>query len=262
MSQQNTPKVKNDEQSMRCLQCMKVVRCSRYDTGGLIRHIEVDHPDLFAVASARVKNIHKLGSSEPAVIANRAGGSKLSSLTDSDSECIKLKRRFSGEKMTRKVPTAKCHVAACPVSQEHVCQKSKNQTFPKTIQKDQARPKTKDQIYPRIKAHSCAKGRNPSCSCSEDEAKLFRKMSYKVSVNKWRHADGGTIFCPACGHKRRPVIKSAAELDSGWCSWAKCFFPCLAPADDGEYLFCGRCNIFLGIHNKVNRNFKPNKEYA
>ncbi|XP_016993972.2 uncharacterized protein [Drosophila takahashii] len=246
MSQQNTPKINNDEQSMRCLQCMKVVRCSRYDTGGLLRHIELDHPDLFAVASARVKNIHKLGSLESAVVVN--GGSKLSSLTDSDSECIKLKRRFSGEKATRKVPTA------CPVSQDHVCQKTKKQTCPKTLQKNQ--------IYPKIKAQSSPKSRNPSCSCSEDEAKLFRKMSFKVSVNKWCHADGGSIFCPACGHKRRPVIKSAAELYSGWCSWAKCLFPCLAPPDDGEYLFCSRCNTFLGIHIKAARKFKPNKEYS
>ncbi|EDV45819.1 uncharacterized protein LOC6551273 [Drosophila erecta] len=232
MSKRNVQKDK--EQCLRCLHCMKVIRCSRFDTGALLHHIEEEHPDLFAVASSRIRNIYKLTS-------DRSSGESLShirnlsslsqtELNAADSDQCKNKRRVSRDSLAKKTSTAKCNVDQCPSS------KDKN-TCPK--------PKTN----------------KPSLPCPHNNMEAFRKMAYKSSVRRWCAVDG-SLFCPCCGYKKRPVIKCASDLNSGWCSWSFCFLPCLMSSDNREYLYCCHCNTFLGVYDREKNSVRPNKEYA
>jgi len=54
MSKQNVQK----DQCVRCLHCKKVIQCSRFDSGGLLRHIEYEHPELFTMARSKLRNVY------------------------------------------------------------------------------------------------------------------------------------------------------------------------------------------------------------
>ncbi|XP_016938907.4 uncharacterized protein [Drosophila suzukii] len=277
MSQQNSKKINNDEQCVRCAHCMKVVRCSRYDTGGLVRHIEMEHPELFADASGNIRNIHRMLSSGRGSSGSGGSMSQISKiLNPSDShtadglEYAKVKKRISGDPTTRKSPTPTINLAAKkaqpgPCSQAHASRKpTDNNPFgtPKDLSKNKnnSYPKTKDHSGPATKTLPYPKPWNAPCPCAE-EMKVLRQMYFKDSVNKWC-AYEGSLFCPACCYKRRPVVKSASDLNSGCCSWLKCLFPCLSPPDEREYVFCAQCKTFLGIYTRRTNSLKPNQEYA
>lgn len=49
-----------DVQYLRCLKCLKTIKCSRYDTGCLVRHVQTHHPEIIENASDKVRNLHKL----------------------------------------------------------------------------------------------------------------------------------------------------------------------------------------------------------
>ncbi|XP_016980093.1 uncharacterized protein LOC108045318 [Drosophila rhopaloa] len=221
------PNTLNNEQCLRCMHCMKVVKCSRYDTTGLVRHIEQDHPEIFAVASARIKNLHKLASDHGISEDRLSQISKMTGLSESqmaeEAERYMARKNcsvhWSGEpEKSKKVPTATCKVSA-----------------------------TKD--HP--------------CTCGKNEAMSTRKQCFKSSVHQWC-ASNGSIFCPACCSKRRPVIKAASELQSGWCAncWPLRLLPCLSTTDNREYLYCSKCNIFLGIYNPDTKSVRPNREFV
>ncbi|XP_016946258.1 uncharacterized protein LOC108021942 [Drosophila biarmipes] len=275
MSQQNAEKVVDDEQCVRCSHCMKVVRCSRYDTAGLIRHIELEHPDLFADASAKIRHIRWLLSSGRG--SSGSGGSmtqtgRISNLSDAHTadggECDKVKKRNSADAATRKPPTSTVNLGARkpqpgPCSQNQAGRKPKDNPCgtPKDLSrnKNHSYPKTKDHSSPATKTLPCP--RTAPCCISVEELRLIRQASFKASVNKWC-AYEGILSCPACGFMRRPVIKRAAEVDSGRCSWLKCLFPCLARPDEGKYLYCAKCMTFLGVYTRKSNSLTPNKEYA
>ncbi|XP_039496843.1 uncharacterized protein LOC120455056 isoform X1 [Drosophila santomea] len=236
MSKQNVEK--DQKQFLRCLHCMKVIRCSRFDTSALLRHIEEEHPDLLAVASTKIRNTYKLTS-------DRSSGESLShirkqsSLSDielnaADSDRCKNKRRISSDNPVKNSSNAKCNV-------------------------DYSGPASKD--YPCSKAKNTPKIDKPSVPCPQDDMEAFRKMAYKSSVRRWSAVDG-SLFCPSCGYKKRPVIKCDSDLNSEWCSWAFCFLPCLISSGNGEYLYCCHCNTFLGVYNREKNSVKPNKQYA
>lgn len=44
-----------DVEYMRCMHCQKVIRISRCDTSGLVRHVELDHPSKCTVPSKKCK---------------------------------------------------------------------------------------------------------------------------------------------------------------------------------------------------------------
>ncbi|XP_017024450.1 uncharacterized protein [Drosophila kikkawai] len=50
----------NNVQTLRCLQCMKEIQCSPVDPGQMVLHIQRDHPEVFAVAKEKIKNLHTL----------------------------------------------------------------------------------------------------------------------------------------------------------------------------------------------------------
>ncbi|XP_020801102.1 uncharacterized protein LOC110178330 [Drosophila serrata] len=50
----------NKVQTLRCLQCMKEIQCSPVDPGQMVLHIQQDHPEVFAVAKEKIKNLHTL----------------------------------------------------------------------------------------------------------------------------------------------------------------------------------------------------------
>ncbi|XP_037725482.1 uncharacterized protein LOC119557018 [Drosophila subpulchrella] len=267
----------NDEQFVRCSHCLKEVRCTQYDTGSLFRHLEVEHSDLFADASSKIRYVHRLLASARG--SSGSGGSMsqsskilnpLDSHTADGLEHAKVKKRISGDPATRKSPTPTINLAARkaqpgPCSQAHATRKPKDNPCgtPKdpSKNKNNSYPKTKDPSGPATKTLPCPKPWNAPCPCVEEEMKILRQMTFKASVNKWR-AYEGNLFCPACCYKRRPVVKSASELNSGCCSWLKCLFPCLSRPDERQYLFCAQCKTFLGIYNRGTNSLKPNKEYA
>ncbi|XP_062134109.1 uncharacterized protein LOC133844220 [Drosophila sulfurigaster albostrigata] len=49
-----------DVQYLRCLKCLKTIKCSRYDTGCLVRHVQTHHPEIIENANDKVQNLHKL----------------------------------------------------------------------------------------------------------------------------------------------------------------------------------------------------------
>ncbi|XP_030557939.1 uncharacterized protein LOC115760600 [Drosophila novamexicana] len=49
-----------DVQYLRCLKCLKIIKCSRYDTSCLVRHVQKDHPEIIDESNEKVHNLHKL----------------------------------------------------------------------------------------------------------------------------------------------------------------------------------------------------------
>lgn len=49
-----------DVQYLRCLRCLKIIKCSRYDTNCMVRHVQQDHPEIIENANQKVANLHKL----------------------------------------------------------------------------------------------------------------------------------------------------------------------------------------------------------
>lgn len=99
--------------------------------------------------------------------------------------------------------------------------------------------------------------------------KSGRKRLYKTSIEKWRPGVG-LIFCPKCGKKRRPIVKSHTEKIStstfgAACiltCWPFCFFPCLFPSPAKEYLHCPVCDNFLGLYEKEKNCIRPNRQFV
>nr|NP_572173.1 uncharacterized protein Dmel_CG12684 [Drosophila melanogaster]AAF45959.2 uncharacterized protein Dmel_CG12684 [Drosophila melanogaster]ACD81823.1 IP21517p [Drosophila melanogaster] len=231
MSKQNVQK----DQCVRCLHCKKVIQCSRFDSGGLLRHIEYEHPELFTMARSKLRNVYN-PSTDQSYWACEVRKRMMSNVSDSELNSQNLgrcknKKRTSSDSISKKSSTAKCNVAAANYSCPH--SKAKNSTCPK------------------------ARTNGP---CSPHHM-IFRKMAYKSSARRWCAMDG-SIFCPACGYKKRPVVKCASGWNSRWCSWAFCFMPCLKSSDNGENIYCGHCNTFLGAFNREKQSLKPNKLYA
>lgn len=96
-----------------------------------------------------------------------------------------------------------------------------------------------------------------------------RKRLYKTSIEKWRPGIG-LIYCPKCGKKHRPLVKSHTEKIStstvgAACiltCWPFCFFPCLFPSPTKEYLHCPVCDNFLGLYDKERSCIRPNKQFV
>lgn len=42
---------------VRCLKCGKILKCSRFDTAALLRHIETDHPELVVSSKSHPDNL-------------------------------------------------------------------------------------------------------------------------------------------------------------------------------------------------------------
>lgn len=49
-----------DVQYLRCLRCLKIIKCSRYDTNSMVLHVQQDHPEIIESANAKVQNLQKL----------------------------------------------------------------------------------------------------------------------------------------------------------------------------------------------------------
>lgn len=107
---------------------------------------------------------------------------------------------------------------------------------------------------------------NVQRNCSR---KSGRKKLYKTSIEKWRPGVG-LIYCPKCGAKHRPLVKSHTEKIStstigAACiltCWPFCFFPCLFPSPTKEYLHCPVCDNFLGIYDKGRSCVRPNRQFV
>ncbi|EDW02659.1 uncharacterized protein LOC6559690 [Drosophila grimshawi] len=46
-----------DVQYLRCLKCLKIVKCSRYDTSCLVRHVQKDHPEMLDDTNDKVSKL-------------------------------------------------------------------------------------------------------------------------------------------------------------------------------------------------------------
>ncbi|XP_017038900.1 uncharacterized protein LOC108086487 [Drosophila ficusphila] len=251
MSQTNL--AKSDEHCMRCLHCMQVVRCSRYDTSALVRHIELEHPDIFSVASSKIRNVHKLDSEQGSsgdCISKTTGPSEPKKPMDEQFDPLWFDNHCSGDAQGKNDSTAGCCAAAAKKTTDP-CSNAKNKTC----------PDPKEHPGSCLKKQSLPISKVETCTCAE--IKQIRKKYYRASVERWRAVDG-LILCPACGIKSRPLIKTSAEVNSGcWANcWPFCYFPCLMSSDKQVYLHCGQCKIFLGIYNREKNSVRPNKEFV
>ncbi|XP_016928205.2 uncharacterized protein [Drosophila suzukii] len=223
-----------DMQTLRCLHCMKVIRCSRYDTSELVRHIEKDHPEIYAVTSDKIKNLHKLAA-DHGISEERL--SKISKMTGlSESQMAEEAEKYMAKKKssTRSGASGAGEPVAC--------------------------------------SGASSKSEKPSCPCPcprpVDKATSHRRSCYRASIERWAPAEG-RIFCPCCACSKRPLIKAASEIvDNGCCAawvvscWPLCFLPCLMSSDNKEYLYCSNCRTFLGIYDRENSCVQPSKEFV
>lgn len=96
-----------------------------------------------------------------------------------------------------------------------------------------------------------------------EEKKAAYKL-YKTSIEKW-HPGEHSIYCPKCGKKHRPLVKSHREniltLTSIITCWPLCSFPCLGLSPTKEYLHCPVCNSFLGLYDKDQSCLMPNMQF-
>lgn len=96
-----------------------------------------------------------------------------------------------------------------------------------------------------------------------------RRKLYRTSIEKWRPAKG-SIYCPKCGVRKPPLIRTRAErYSTNECGaacilgcWPFCFLPCLFPGDNKEYLHCANCKNFLGLYDREFNCVKPNREFV
>ncbi|EDW91960.1 uncharacterized protein LOC6531445 [Drosophila yakuba] len=232
MSQTN-PKP-SDMQSLRCLHCMKVIRCSRYDTSELVRHIEQDHPEIYAVTTDKIKNLHKLAADHGISEERLSKISKMTGLSESqmaeEAEKYMAKKKKSG----RSAGSAAGDPAAC----------------------SEASSKTEKPNSPG------------PCPRPAEMSTAHRRSCYRASIERWAPAEG-RIFCPCCATSKRPMIKAATEIsNSGCCAawavacWPLCFLPCLMSSDNKEYLYCSNCRAFLGIYDRENSCVQPSREFV
>ncbi|XP_033154553.1 uncharacterized protein LOC117137288 [Drosophila mauritiana] len=230
MSQTN-PKP-SDTQSLRCLHCMKVIRCSRYDTSELVRHIEQDHPEIYAVTTDKIKNLHKLAA-DHGISEERL--SKISKMTG-----------LSESQMAEK-------------AEKYMAKKKSSGRSGGSVAGD-----------PAAGSEASYKTEKPSCSCSRpvEKSMAHRRSCYRASIERWTPAEG-RIFCPCCASSRRPLIKAATEISNNGCCaawvvscWPLCFLPCLISADNNEYLYCSNCRAFLGIYDREKSCVQPSKEFV
>ncbi|KAH8337799.1 hypothetical protein KR067_004231 [Drosophila pandora] len=222
-----------DMQCLRCLHCMKVICCSRYDTNGLVRHIEEDHPEIFAVAGEKIKNLHKLAA-EHGVSEERL--SQISKMTGlSETQMAEQVEKYMAKK------------------------KASSGTNSVTGSGDIKSDNPSQTSYKDVS------------SCPEPNVyppEQVRQSRYKASIERWVPTDG-FIYCPRCGCSRRPLVKASSEIgNSGCCAncivscWPLCFLPCLLSPDNREYLYCNNCRTFLGIYDRENNCIKPSREFV
>ncbi|KAH8400927.1 hypothetical protein KR009_001826, partial [Drosophila setifemur] len=224
-------------QSLRCLHCMKVIHCSRYDTGGLVLHIKQDHPEIFEEAGDKIKNLHKLAEEHGISEERLSQISKMTGLSESQmaDEAVKYMAKKNMGSARNSIPMS-------------------------TDRKDTPRDQSPS-------AYSASSKDQGSCSRSQKEQR-HRKQCYKASIERWAPTEG-LIFCPSCGCSRRPMVKAASELvNTGCCAacviscWPLCFLPCLLSPENREYLYCSNCRCFLGIYDRDTNCVKPSREFV
>ncbi|KAI8038511.1 uncharacterized protein LOC128254573 [Drosophila gunungcola] len=231
-----------DMQSLRCLHCMKVIRCSRYDTSGLVRHIEQDHPDIYSATNDKIKNLHKLAADHGISEERLTKIGKMTGL--SETEMAEKADKYMASKMS----SGRSGVSGVG---EPVGKTSSKAAYSAASSKEER-----------------SSGPCP-CPCPRAVDKTaHRRHCYRASIERWAPVEG-RIFCPCCACSRRPLIKAATEImDSGCCAsclltcWPLCFLPCLQSADNREYLYCSNCRTFLGIYDRDHNCVNPSKEFV
>ncbi|KAH8411005.1 hypothetical protein KR222_006066 [Zaprionus bogoriensis] len=238
MSQQS-----NDTQYLRCLRCLKIIKCSRYDTNCMVRHVQSDHPEIISSANEKVQNLHKLAAEHGVSEERLSQISKMTGMSEAEmaveAERCKWKSFYSAIESGLKCMSNFIAIL-CPLDMAK--------------RKQGKRPSVDIDL------------KQPHITDSKD---LSRRHYYRSSIERWTPIDG-CIYCPSCGSSRRPVIKSSSEFyASTGCGaacvancWPFCFLPCLAPADNREYLHCSNCKTFLGIYDRENNCIRPNREFV
>ncbi|XP_030387386.1 uncharacterized protein LOC115634001 [Scaptodrosophila lebanonensis] len=219
------------EQYVRCLKCLKIIKCSRYDTSSLVDHIQADHPEIIQSANEKLKNLHKLAAQHGVSEERLSQISKMTGMSESElaDEAEKyIARNYQGGAAPATDPIKAC---AAPTQTSSSCKEPK-----------------------------------PKLSASKDNN---RRKYYRASIEKWTPTDG-CIYCPSCGCNRRPMIKTNTEVysSSSCCAscvascWPFCFLPCLISPENKEYLHCANCKTFLGLYDRENNCIKPNREFV
>ncbi|KAH8233076.1 hypothetical protein KR026_003880 [Drosophila bipectinata] len=240
-----------DMQCLRCLHCMKKIHCSRYDSNGIIRHIEEDHPEIMELGGEKIKNLHKLAAEHGISEERLSQISKMTGLSESqmadEAEKYMAKKKASSSDKAKKANSSETG------------KKANSATYSVTGSGD---PKSDDRSQTSFKEIS------PGVETSDLPLDKVRLNRYKTTINRWTPTDG-FIFCPRCGCCRRPLVKSSSEMVSTGCCvacivscWPLCFLPCLLSPDNREYLYCSNCRAFLGLYDRETNCVKPSREFV
>ncbi|XP_068146627.1 uncharacterized protein [Drosophila tropicalis] len=217
-----------DVQFVRCLKCLKVIKCSRYDTNGLVQHIAQDHPEIMEQANEKIKNLYKLAATHGisqerlSQISKRTGMSE-ERMAD-EAEKYMAKKKKSGSNLS---------IAA---SSQNVVEGSAFR--PNRAKACDSKDLSRRQYYrasierwtPTDGAIFC-----PCCGCCRCPVIKTKTEFYK-----------STGCCAAC------LISC----------WPFCFLPCLISPENREYLHCPSCKTFLGLYDRENNCIKPNRDFV
>ncbi|KAM8711275.1 hypothetical protein ACLKA7_000418 [Drosophila subpalustris] len=211
-------------QYLRCLKCLKTIKCSRYDTGCLVRHVQNHHPEIIENASDKVKNLHKLAAEHGISEERLSEISKMTGMSEAEmadeAERYLAKRKHPSGSQPSKSPSPRVQESW----QEPKIHDSKD------INKRQYYRSSIERWTPTDGCIYC-----PACGCNRRP--LLRSSSEFYS------STGCSAACVAnC--------------------WPFCFLPCLNSADNREYLHCANCKSFLGIYDRENNCIRPNREFV
>ncbi|ALC42512.1 CG12684 [Drosophila busckii] len=215
-----------DTQYLRCLKCLKIIKCSRYDTSGLVRHVQMAHPEIIDSASEKkLQNLHKLAA-EHGISDERL--SQISKMTGmSEVQMADEAERYLAKQQAKKGGGGS---KAMPTTQQ---QQQKSSCAPKAVD---SRDLNKRHIFrSSIERWLPTDGCIYCPNCGANRAPLLKSS-----------AELGSGCC--------------ASLCIANC-FPFCFLPCLSSGDNREYLYCCNCKSFLGIYDRENNCIRPNREF-
>ncbi|EDW02658.1 uncharacterized protein LOC6560707 [Drosophila grimshawi] len=214
-----------DVQYLRCLKCLKIVKCSRYDTSCLVRHVQKDHPEMLDDTNDKVTKLHKLAadhgiSQERVSEISRMTGLSEEELADKAERYLERKQRSSSQK---------------DANGDKKFEKSSKSKRPKAAdsQEKNRRQYYRCSIERWIPVEGCIYC--PNCGCK-------RRPLIMTSSEFYASTD-----CSSC------CVSSF---------WPFCFLPCFSTGDNREYLHCSNCKTFLAIYDRERNCIRPNSKFV
>ncbi|XP_037955158.1 uncharacterized protein LOC119685044 [Teleopsis dalmanni] len=236
---------KNDVHYVRCLKCLKILKCSRFDTVCLLEHIRKDHPEI-------------------QVVSNSGHGQSIDKDYPQSNKLSVTKSLPENARSPDRNPEGGMQSCTRPLTpqgqsnQEALLHPDRRMSDP-----GKASPRN-DQATFNDDTNVIYQRRNDNCQRNPN-----KKFMYRTSMEKWRPGKGN-IYCPKCGTNKPPLIKTRTERTSNntigaaclFSCWPFCCLPYCCPGNNKEYLHCSNCKNFLGLYDPDHNCIRPNRDYA